>query len=341
MAAAAVSQFPGPRPLGRVAVLRRQQGVHAVFAARSNQPRQRQESADRLAASGGQRPVDAGVSRRAGEQLPAVDADLHRRHALHPERARPGRRVRRRERQDGVGTGAVRADARGGERRRPRAASTTGAAAPATPTSGSSRFAASICTRSMPRPANRCPGFGDQGRASLHFEENQPLAGALQRQHRPPRRRQCRRRHRQHGWRGRHRHVQEGSGARGCARLRRAERQAALDVPRRAAPGRIRQRHVGQRVVEDRRRSRRVESDDGGRGARLRLHSADRRRPRRRTASGGPATICSPIRSSPSMRRPASASGISRRFITISGNGRTSARRCSATSPSTAGESRR
>ena len=45
-----------------------------------------------------------------------------------------------------------------------------------TPTNESSRFAASTCTRSTRKPANRSPGFGDQGRASLHFEENQPLA---------------------------------------------------------------------------------------------------------------------------------------------------------------------
>ena len=86
-------------------------------------------------------------------------------------------RHRRRDRQDGVGAGAVRAHARGGERRGARAASTTGAAAPATPTSGSSRFAASISTRSNAETGKPVAGFGDQGRASLHFDENQPLAG--------------------------------------------------------------------------------------------------------------------------------------------------------------------
>ena len=276
-----------------------------------------------------------------GEQLPAVDADRHRRHALHPERPRPGRRLRRRERQDRVGAGAVRADARGGERVGRRAASTTGAAAPATPTARIFAIRGEYLYALDAETGKPVAGFGDQGRASLHFEENQPLAGALQRQHRPARRRQRRRRHRQHRRRGRHRHVQEGSGARGRPRLRCAERQAALDVPRRAAAGRIRQRHLGQRVVEDRRRSRRVESDDRRRGARLRLHPADVADRRRRTASGGPATTCSPTRSSRSTRRPASASGTSRRFTTISGNGRTSARRCSATSRSTAGGSRR
>ena len=201
-----------------MAVLRRQQGVHAVFPARSNQPRQRQEPADRLAASGGERPADAGVSRPEGEQLPSVDADLHRRHALHPERPRPGGRHRWRERQDGVGTGALCADARRGERvGHPRRGLLARRRRQRRQADLRDSRRVSVCARCRNRQAGarlRRPGAREP---ALRGES--AAGGALQRQHRPPRRRQCRRRHREHGWSGRHRHVQEGSGARGCPGL--------------------------------------------------------------------------------------------------------------------------
>ena len=124
-------------------------------------------------------------------------------------------------------------------------------------------------------------------------------------------------------------------------RLRREDRQAAVDLPRRAAGRRIRQRHVGQRVVEDRRRSRRLEPDDGRRAARLRLHSAhgsDRRRVRR-LAPGR--RICIPTAWSRSTRRRASASGTTRSIHhDLWEYDNVGAARCSATSPSTAGGSR-
>ena len=102
---------------------------------------------------------------------------MHRRHALHAERARPRRRVRRRERQDRLGAGAVRADAR---RRRPARATRgvdywRGGAGDA----DQRIFADSrrVSLRAQREDRQAVPGFGDQGRASLHFDENQPLAG--------------------------------------------------------------------------------------------------------------------------------------------------------------------
>ena len=164
-------------PCDRVALLRRRQSVHALLAACDQITRdnvknlrivwRRPAVSDQL--------TQAFPELRA-EQLPAIDADRHRRRALHAERARPGRRVRRRDRQDRVGTGALRANARGGDRIVDARRRLLARRRAATPTSESSRFAANICTRSTPRPGKPVPGFGDQGRASLHFQENQPLA---------------------------------------------------------------------------------------------------------------------------------------------------------------------
>ena len=275
-----------------------------------------------------------------GEQLPAVDADHRRRHALHPERPRPGGGHRWRERQDRVGTGALRADARGGERvGHPRRGLLARRRRQRRQANLRDSRRVSLCAQCRDRQAGRRlrrsgarePALRGEPAAGRRASTTAPVRSSSAMSSSSPATRLARATPAR----------QEGSGARGRPRLRRAERQAALDVPRRAAPGRIRQRHLGERVVEDRRRSRRLESDDRRRRARLRLRSADGADRRRRTAAGGPATTCSPTRSSPSTRRPASASGISRRFITTSGNGRTSARRCSATSPSTAGASRR
>ena len=155
------------------------------------------------------------------------------------------------------------------------------------------------------------PGLRRQGTGQPAFRREPAAGRALQRQHRPDRRRQRRRRHRQHG-RRRRRRPEERSGARGRPRLRREDRQAAVDVSRRAAGGRIRQRHLGQRVVEDRRRSRLVESDDARTSSSATSTFRSPRRPRRRMAAGGPAPTSTPRASSRSTRRPASACGTSR-----------------------------
>ncbi len=85
------------------------------------------------------------------------------------------------------------------------------------------------------------------------------------------------------------------------ARVRRADRQAALDVQHDPAPGRVRQRHVGERVVGDQRQHRRVDADHGRRGARPRLSAGRRRRRRTTTAAIAPATTCSATASSASI----------------------------------------
>ena len=59
----------------------------------------------------------------------------------------------------------------------------------------------------------------------------------------------------------------EGPGA----RVRRADRQAAVDVQHDSAARRVRQRHVGERLVGDQRQHRRVDADHGRRRSRPRV----------------------------------------------------------------------
>jgi quinoprotein glucose dehydrogenase len=61
-------------------------------------------------------------------------------------------------------------------------------------------------------------------------------------------------------------HAQQHEGARAC--LRRADRQATLDLPHHPAPGRVRQRHVGTGIVGDQWQRRRLDPDQHRRGAR-------------------------------------------------------------------------
>ena len=75
--------------------------------------------------------------------------------------------------------------------------------------------------------------------------------------------------------------------ARRSARLRRRHRQARLDVPHRAAPGRVRLRHVAEGRLEVHRRRQHLGRDHGRREARHRLlpdRLADVRFLRRRSA---------------------------------------------------------
>ena len=89
----------------------------------------------------------------------------------------------------------------------------------------------------------------------------------------------------------------QGSGP----RLRREERQAALDVQHDSEAGRVRQRHVGERVVGDQRQHRRVDADHRRRGSRARL-------PAGRIADLGllrrPPPGQQPVRREPGVRRP-------------------------------------
>ncbi len=84
------------------------------------------------------------------------------------------------------------------------------------------------------------------------------------------------------------------------ARVRREERQAAVDVQHDSAPRRVRQRHVGKRVVGDQRQHRRVDADHGRRGSRAWSICRSKIRRRTTTAAIGPATTCSATASSAS-----------------------------------------
>ena len=124
-------------------------------------------------------------------------------------------------------------------------------------------------------------------------------------------------------------------------RLRRADRQAPVDLPHDSAARRVRQRHVGEGLVDLHRQHRRVGADLGRRRARPRVpagRTADRRLLRRPSSR---ATACSARASSPSICRPASASGTISSCTTASGTWTFRARRSSSTSRSTAGRSRR
>ena len=117
-------------------------------------------------------------------------------------------------------------------------------------------------------------------------------------------------------------------------RLRRADRQAAVDLPHHSAAGRVRQRDLGERLVELHRQHRR-----SGRRCRPTKSSAtstcrSRRRPTTSTAAIGPATTCSPRASCASTPRPASASGTSSSCTTASGTTTRRRRRSCSTSPS-------
>ena len=133
----------------------------------------------------------------------------------------------------------------------------------------------------------------------------------------------------------RRRHAEDAQQHQGAgARLRRAHRQAAVDVQHDSASGRVRQRHVGERIVGGQRQRRRLEPDRRRRGARPRLSAgrdAELRLLRRPPAR---ATTCSPRASSRSTTRPASASGTSSSCTIRSGTWTSRRRRCSSTSPS-------
>ena len=79
------------------------------------------------------------------------------------------------------------------------------------------------------------------------------------------------RRHRRIVDEGRHddHDAQQHQGSRAC--LRRTHRQGAVDVQHDSSAGRVRQRHVAERLVGRQRQHRRVDADHGGRGARPRL----------------------------------------------------------------------
>ena len=126
------------------------------------------------------------------------------------------------------------------------------------------------------------------------------------------------------------------------ARVRRAHRQEAVAVPERAAARAGRARDVARlRLARSVGHERLGVLHDARRRARHPLHAGRRRRPRTTGAAIAPARTSSPTRSWPSMPRPGSTAGTSRRCITTSGTSTCRRRRCSSTSRRTAGACRR
>ena len=76
-------------------------------------------------------------------------------------------------------------------------------------------------------------------------------------------------------------------------RLRRAHRQAALDLPHDSASGRIRQRHLGERLVVVHRQRRRLGADERRSKSSAWSICRSNCRPATTTAAIGPATACS------------------------------------------------
>ena len=85
-------------------------------------------------------------------------------------------------------------------------------------------------------------------------------------------------------------------------RLRRAHRQAAVDLPHHSDPGRVRQRYVARKVVGVHRQHRRVDADDGGRAARHRLPAG---RDSHRRLLRRPSSRQQPVRGEPGRGRSA------------------------------------
>ena len=116
-------------------------------------------------------------------------------------------------------------------------------------------------------------------------------------------------------------------GARRHPRLRRAHRQAGLDVSHRAASRRVRLRDVAAGCVEDRRRRERLGRALDRRAARHRLRADGQPQVQLLRRQPASARTCSAIACSRSTRAPASGSGTSRWCITTSGTTTTRPRR--------------
>ena len=235
------------------------------------------------------------------------------------------------------------AKARARRRRRgscPGAASRTG---PTAATSGSSTSRpAIVSSRSTPGPARASPSFGKDGIVDLKDDvgvRQRAADRSRDRRDRPARdaRGHQRRRGDDRLVDARGRHAEDAQQhQRAGARLRRAHRQAAVDVQHDSAPGRVRQRHLGKRIVGGERQRRRLESDCASTRSSGSRICRSRRRARISTAACVPATTCSPRASSRSTTRPASASGTSSSCTIRSGTWTSRRRRCSSISPSAA-----
>ena len=227
---------------------------------------------------------------------------------------------------------------RGQARRKPRRGSSRAAALPTGPTAREERivyvtpgYRLIALDAKTGRPI---PSFGKDGDRRSEASTTIRQIDLDHRRHRAARRaahRQRRRRRRRGASAGRRaQELQERQGLR--ARLRRAHRQAALDLPHHPAPGEFGNdtwlkdswAYTGNTGVWAQM------SADEELGHRV---PAGRRcRPATTTAATGPAPTCSARASSRSTSRPASACGTTSSFITTSGTGTFRARRSSPTS---------
>ena len=270
MSVTVVAPARAQSPEAGVALLRRRRGVHALLPTRSDRPRERRRPADRLAPAGGRPGAAGGVSRSGGERLSALDADPDRRRALRPERARIAGGVRSGDRRDHLAPTARSLPPR---RRSPAAARGAPPGGPMARPGGCCWSADGYLYALDAETGRRVSSFGlaDQGRVDLDWEHllagefdwtAGPLvvgdvvvvAGTT-------------------GGSGRRRH-RAGGGPGGRARLRRAYRRAALDVPRGPAGRRVRRRYLGRRFRRLLRRSGFLVLPERRRGAGVRLRAA-------------------------------------------------------------------
>ena len=301
----------------RMALVCRRAGQHEVLPARSDQQRQRQEPAHRVAVQ------DRQLRRAARLQHAGDAADGERRHVRAGGRAPRGRRDRSRN-----GRAVVDVAHGRGQARRRRAAPGIGPRRRVLDRRQGRRAHSHRHARLSPRRAER----EDRRARSIvrpqrHRRSQDRARSAGPRsddgRHRPQRAaggRQQRRRRRRRAHAGqRAAHERKRQGLR--PRLRRAHRQAALDLPHHSAARRRRATRRGRTTRGRTRATPATGAPSPSTKQRIACISRPRWRPATTTAVIVPARTCSPTASSASISTPANATGTSRRSITTSGTG--------------------
>ena len=221
-----------------MAVLRRHPRLHPLRPARPDRPDQRGGSAGRVAAPRRRRLVHRRVPRVGAVRLSSVHADPGRRRALRVECGRVGRGVRSGHRRDPLAAAAARADPGGGRGPgRPRRGVLVGRRRP-------SHLRVPQPVPLRPRRRHR---RADRGLRRRRPGRPDPRRRPQRARRGEPHRRRRRGRGRGHGGRRRRqRRALARQRPRERAGLRRADRRAAVDLPRRAAARRVRCRHLGR-----------------------------------------------------------------------------------------------
>ena len=161
--------------------------------------------------------------------------------------------------------------------------------------------------------------FGVNGVVDLKKENDQQLDLVEQRRRLERRAsRRAQRRHRRRGAPRRHRAAQQGEREGLHPRLRRTHRQAPVDLPHDPGSGRVRQRHLAERLVVVHRAHRCLDAADGRRGTGHRLPAGRdsdrrllrrpparqqpvRRKPGRAESRNGQAALALPVRAPPDL----------------------------------------